>query len=101
MIKHIVMWTLKDGVDGMSKDEIAHYLKREIENMRDLVPEISYIEAGINFNHGPIAYDLCLYSEFESEDALAAYQDNADHKKVKNLIVKFAENGVVADYEAD
>ncbi len=101
MIKHIVMWKLKDGVNGMSKSEIAVYLKKEIEKMRETVTEISYIEAGINKNHGPIAYDLCLYSEFESEDHLAAYQDNPDHKKVKELIVTYAENGVVADYEAD
>ncbi|MFW6366470.1 MAG: Dabb family protein [Spirochaetota bacterium] len=99
MVKHIVMWTLKDEVDGLSKQEIAKLLKREIEKMADTVPQVRHIEAGINFNHGPVAYDLCLYSEFESGDDLAIYQDNEDHKKVKSLIVKYAENGVVTDYE--
>jgi hypothetical protein len=99
MIKHIVMWKLKDEVEGKTKNEIAVLLKEELENMRNTVPEIVKIEAGININHGPIAYDLCLYSEFKSEDDLASYQDNMEHKKVKDLIVKYAENGVVVDYE--
>lgn len=95
------MWTLKDNVDGMSKSDIAAYLKKEIEKMKDSVPQVQHIEAGININHGPIAYDLCLYSEFANEDDLAAYQDNEEHKKVKSLIVKYAENGVVADYRVE
>jgi hypothetical protein len=99
MIKHIVMWKLKDNVDGKNKSEIASFLKEQLENMKNTVPEIVNIEAGINFNRGPIAYDLSLYSEFNSEEDLASYQDNEDHKKVKELIVKYAENGVVVDYE--
>lgn len=99
MVKHIVMWKLKEGLDGLSKKEMAEELKKAIDGLQDVVPEIVHIEAGINFNNGPIAYDLVLYSEFNSDDDLAAYLDNPDHQKVKELIVKYAEQGVVTDYE--
>ncbi|MDA3899806.1 MAG: Dabb family protein [Spirochaetes bacterium] len=99
MIKHIVMWHLKEDVDGLSKDQIALLLKKEIEGMKKTIPQIVHIEAGINYNRGPIAYDLCLYSEFNNDDDLAMYQDHPDHGIVKDLIVKYAENGVVVDYE--
>ena len=99
MIKQIVMWKLKDNVDGLTKDQTALLLKKEIELMKGKIPQIVKIEAGINYNHGPIAYDLCLYSEFNSDDDLATYQDHPDHAVVKELVVKYAENGVVVDYE--
>lgn len=98
MVKHIVMWKLKDFAEGSSRIENAKRIKELLENLKDKVAEIKSIEVGININNSDSAYDVVLYSEFEDEAALEAYQNHPEHIKVADFIGKAREHRVVVDY---
>ncbi|MEZ5335158.1 MAG: Dabb family protein [Methanolobus sp.] len=74
MLKHIVMWKLKESAEGNTKDENAKLMKQKLEALKGVVPEIDFIEVGINAVPSPAAYDVVLYSEFKDEDALKTYR---------------------------
>lgn len=99
MIKHIVMWKLKDSFDGMNKSEIALKLKNELESLKSKIPQIMEIEAGINFNLSEAAYDVALYSSFENKEALSAYQKHPEHVKVAEFVSEIRTERCVVDYE--
>lgn len=100
MIKHIVMWKLKEASEGNSKLDNARIIKAQLENLKGIINEIIKIEVGINVVTGQGAYDLVLYSEFESIEALNIYQKHPEHVKVSEFVGKVREDRVVVDYEA-
>nr|NIP29005.1 Dabb family protein [Candidatus Dadabacteria bacterium]NIQ12849.1 Dabb family protein [Candidatus Dadabacteria bacterium] len=82
MIKHIVMWKLKDTHNGLEKKDNALKLKKELEDLKNKIVEIQEIEVGINFNESEAACDVVLYSSFNSKEDLTTYQKHPDHMKV-------------------
>jgi len=99
MVKHIVLWKLKDMAEGREKQENALILKKELESLKGKIKEIVHIEVGLNFNVSEAAYDVALYSEFRTREDLQVYQKHPEHVKVANLVNKVREKRVVVDYE--
>ncbi len=99
MVKHIVVWKLKDSAQGYSKSENAARIKNELEALRDKLPFVKKIEVGINFNSSSAAYDVVLYSEFASREDLDRYQNAPEHKAVADFIGTVRQDRVVVDYE--
>ena len=99
MIKHIVMWTVKDGVDGKSKKENIQQLKGMLEALPEKINEIRALEVGINFNPSEAAFDIVLYTEFDDRNALQIYQDHPEHVKVKEFVARVRDKRAVVDYE--
>ncbi len=99
MIKHIVMWRLKDSALGASKEENALKLKESLEALKSEIGELKAVEVGINFNPSPGAFDVVLYSEFESREGLEAYQSHPEHVKIADLVGEIRSDRAVVDYE--
>jgi len=99
VIKHIVMWTIKDGVDGKTKEQNILRLKVLLDDLVDKIPEIKELEVGVNYNSSPAAFDIVLYSVFKDKEELAIYQAHPDHVKVKDFVAKVADKRAVVDYE--
>jgi hypothetical protein len=99
MVKHIVMWKLNESAEGFTKAENANRMKKWLEELRLVIPEIERLEVGINFNQSPAAFDIVLYSEFESKETLQIYQDHPEHTKFKNKINNIRTERTVVDYE--
>ena len=99
MIKHIVMWKIKENVEGRSKLENAQIVKESIEDLKKDIKEIMNIEVGINMVEGEQAHDIILNSEFASLEDLDIYQKHPAHLEVVKLIGPFLESRVVVDYE--
>ena len=97
MIKHIVMWNLEDVAEGNSRDENARRIKKGLESLKGVIDGIIHLEVGVNVN--PKGFDLVLYSEFSSMDALKAYDCHPEHLKMREFIHKVITERVVADYE--
>lgn len=97
MIKHIVMWKLKD--DLTNKDKISLEIRKQIEELKYKIDGIIDIEIGINFESSEQAYDIVLYSKFNSRESLDFYQNHEDHIKVAKFIKSVVKSRVVADYE--
>ena len=96
MIKHIVMWKVKEE----NKQENIKKMIAQLENLKDKIQEIISIEAGMNFNSGDAAFDIVLYSEFENEETLAKYQSHPAHQEVATFIKSVTENRAVVDYKS-
>jgi len=99
VIKHIVMFKLKESADGSDKAENIRRIKSKLEALPEKIDEIRFFEVGVNFSNTGVAYDLVLNSEFESKEDLYSYQKHPDHVKVADFVHKVCENRIVADYD--
>ena len=98
MIKHIVMFKLKEKAEGRDKAANIQLLKAMLDALPARIKEIKFFEVGVNFLEASIAYDLVLVSEFESLEALQSYQKHPEHLKVFDFVVKTCESRIVVDY---
>jgi len=100
MIKHIVFFGLADNAEGKTKAENALYIKQELENLKNLIPEIKMIEVGINHKDALVTnWDIALNSEFETLETLEAYQMHPEHKRIATYIGKVRTTRACVDYE--
>ncbi len=100
MIRHIVMWRLKDSSAGSSRKANAEKLKKLLDALEGKIPEIRSLEAGINIDPSDTASDVVLISEFADAVALAAYQRHPEHVKVANFVKEVCSERRVVDYDA-
>lgn len=99
MIRHIVMWKLRDGAHGLDRRACAEAVKERLEAMRGRIPGLLRVEAGVDLDAPGAAHDVVLVSDFTDREALAAYQTHPVHEEVKAFIVAAAEARAVVDYE--
>jgi len=100
MIKHIVLWKLKESVEGKSKKELAVELKTALEGLKGKIKEIQFLEVGVNYNPAETASDISLLTEFKNQQDLDAYQKHPEHLKVVELVKRVTAERRVSDYEA-
>ena len=74
MLKHIVMWKLKEFAEGKTKAENALIMKENLERLVGIVPEIISLQVGINEKESDMAYDAVLISTFANAEALIVFQ---------------------------
>jgi hypothetical protein len=98
MMKHIVMFKLKEWAEGSDKAANTKKLKAKLEVLPAKIGDIRFFEVGINFIEAAAAYDLVLVSEFESKEALYSYQKHPEHVKVADFVGKTCESRIVVDY---
>jgi hypothetical protein len=99
MLKHIVMWKLKDSAEGASKNENALKMKRQLEGLKDSIKQIRSIEVGINTGDAAGSYDVVLYAEFDNLEDLKLYQNHPEHLKVGDFVGKVRLDRKAVDYE--
>lgn len=96
MIKHIVLWRLKENTD---KAADAARIKALLEGLRGRIPGLLAIEVGVNVIADAHAADVALYSEFESLAALEGYQRHPLHLEVVPQVKALATERRSVDYE--
>lgn len=87
MIKHIVPWNWADNIADVDKEKKARLIKTELENLINLIPGIISIKVYTK----PLQssnFDLLLDCQFESEEALKAYQVHPEHLRAANTYVR-------------
>ena len=92
MIKHIVMYSLKDGVD---KQEAVKLIGSVLEPLVGKIPGLLHMEIRQAYQ----GLDYALYSEFESREALAAYAKHPLHLEAKTHFHHLLNQRYSADYE--
>ncbi len=98
MLKHIVMFKLKEWAEGSDRAANIKALKAKLEALPAQIKEIEFFEVGINFIEASVAYDMVLVSEFESKEALFSYQKHPEHVLVAGFVGKVCEGRIVVDY---
>ncbi len=86
MLKHIVMWKLKDFAEGADKATNARILKEKLDACNNLTPGILKFEVALASAALEATYDVVLYSEFSDKAALDAYQVHPQHVALKDFI---------------
>ncbi|MGD0779191.1 MAG: Dabb family protein [Dehalococcoidales bacterium] len=101
MIKHVVMWKLKDFAEGNTKAENAWKMKSLLEGLKDSIKGIRRIEVGLNTNTSNAIdpFDIVLCAEFNNIEDLKVYQNHPEHMKVGDFIGKVRLERKVVDYE--
>ena len=99
MVKHIIIWTLKDCYDASEKAEIAKNIKTNVEGLKDKIDGI--VEIKVQTEHlSSSTGDVMLDSTFVSEEALKAYAVNPQHVEVANRDVRpFVASRSCLDFE--
>jgi len=92
MVKHIVMWKLKDKA-------AAPVLKSRLEALNGKIPGLLHLEVGTDFLESEQSADLVLVAELENCEALDAYQQHTEHQAVVPLVKAAAVSRTVVDYE--
>lgn len=99
MVKHVILWKLKEDVTGEVKEKVLREMKENLEALVGKVPGLS----DLTIVTKPLASsnaDVMLDSTLESEDALKGYQSHPDHVAVANTYVRpFTEVRLCMDYE--
>lgn len=99
MIKHIVMWRLRESAHGKDKATNARLIKQKLEALRGRIPGLINLEVGINLADSDNSSDVVLYSEFTSRQALQAYLEHAEHKAIMPFVLEARSERRVVDYE--
>lgn len=99
MVKHVVMWRLKELAEGADKATNTLRIKRELEALRGRIPGLLSLEVGVDVERSSAAFDVVLLSEFESPAALAAYQVHPLHARVAEFIGRVRLERGVVDFE--
>jgi heme-degrading monooxygenase HmoA len=99
VVRHIVFWRLKPEAHGQTAAENARAVKEKLEGLRGRIPGMLKIEVGLDFSRTDNSCDLALYSEFESREALDAYQAHPEHKAVMPFIAEARSERRLVDYE--
>ena len=98
MVKHIVLFKLKDFDNDGDKFTIMSEIKKSLESLKVVIPVIRNIE--IQFNVNPAEeFDLILYSEFDNLHDLEIYAKHPEHIKASKLLVENRVKRACVDYE--
>ncbi len=98
MVKHIVLFKLKDEAPIADKLAAMHGFKDAIEALPAKISVIRKIEVGFNMNPGE-TWSIALYSEFDSLDDVKYYAVHPDHVAAGKLIANVKESRACVDYE--
>ena len=99
MIKHIVMFTLKDFAAGASRTDNARKIKHLLEGLKSKIDVIVSIEVGFAIDKTSADYDVVVCAGFETLKDLETYQTHPEHLKVGEFIGKVRTDRKVIDYE--
>lgn len=99
MIKHIVMWKLKDVAEGADKAANMEKMKQKLESCASLVPGTLKFEVALAQPGLEATYDVVLYSEFDSKESLDAYADHPVHVAIKPFIGAVRAERQCMDYQ--
>jgi hypothetical protein len=99
MIKHIVMWRLKETAHGNSAEVNAVLIRGMLEALDGRIPGMTAIEVGLDFSRTDSSGDIVLYSEFIDRAALEGYSVHPEHEAIKPFVVAATKERRVVDYE--
>ncbi len=101
MVRHVIVWTLKDEYTGEEKENIKRGIKEGLEGLKGMVPglvEIKVFTEGLASANG----DLMLDSLFENEQALKDYSVHPAHVAVAQGKVRpYTKTRSCFDFEAE
>ena len=88
MVKHTILWTLKDSLSEEEKIQIKKSIKEGLESLQGVVPGLTDIKVQIDGRLASSNADLMLDCTLESEEALKGYAVHPAHVAIANSGVR-------------
>lgn len=85
MVRHIIIWTLNEGMTDEEKTKALLKAKRGLEGLKNRIEGLESIKVHIDILDSSNG-DMMLESAFTDEAALKAYQTHPDHLEVAKYI---------------
>ncbi len=98
MVKHIVLFKLKDTCSKEEKQEVMNRFKAAIEALPAKIDVIRKVFVGLNINEAE-QWDICLESEFDTLDDVKFYAAHPDHVAAAALLKEVKQDRACVDYE--
>lgn len=98
MIKHIVLFQLRQDISDETRRTVMDTFKREIEALPHSIPCIRQIHVGFNVNPAE-KWDVCLESTFDSLQDLDIYAQHPLHKAAAGDFVPYVAGRACTDFE--
>lgn len=99
MVKHIILWQLKDELSGEEELKVKKEIKEGLESLVGKIPGLIDVKVqteGLSTSNA----DVMLDSTFENEDALKKYAIHPDHVYVADKNVRpYIKSRICMDYE--
>lgn len=92
MVKHIVLFTVKEGEN---KDQVAKIAASVLEPLAGKIEGLTHVEVSRTF----AGADIALYCELTDQEAMAAYAVHPMHEEAKSHFFHLLSGRVAADYE--
>lgn len=92
MVKHIVLFTVKEGQD---KEQVAKIAASVLEPLAGKIDGLTHVEVRRTY----AGADIALYCELESREAMDAYAVHPLHEEAKTHFFHLLAGRVAADYE--
>lgn len=98
MVKHIILWKLKESVDD--KEAVKDGIKVGLEGLKGVIPGLVEIVVRTKGLTSSTA-DVMLESVFESQAALRGYASHPSHLAIANAYVRpFVQVRLCLDFES-
>ena len=99
MVKHIILWTLKDMPED-EKAKVKAGIKEGLEKLKGKIPGLIDIAVRVDGRLASSTADLMLDSTFESAEALKIYAKHPEHVAVADGKVRpFTASRACLDFE--
>jgi hypothetical protein len=98
MVGHIVMWKLKESVEGRSAFENAEIMKEMLSALPGSIPELRTLVVSTDVFASIPETEVVLYTVFDSSEDLQTYQVHPEHKKCVAFISAVAAERRMVDY---
>lgn len=99
MVRHIILWKLKDEFSATEKDAIKRNIKDGLESLKGQIPGLINIKVNTKGLATSNA-DLMLDSTFTDEESLHGYSVHPKHLEVANTKVRpFTASRTCLDFE--
>ncbi len=99
MVKHIILWQLKDEIQGAEKEEVKAGIKAGLEGLKGQIPGLIDIRVQTECL-GSSNTDVMLDSTFVDVDALKTYASHPAHVNVAdNKVRPYTKTRACMDFE--
>ena len=82
MVKHIILWRLKEELTAEEKEHVKRDIKAGLEGLAGRIPGLIDIKVNVDGRLDSSNADVMLDSTFTDESALKAYAVHPDHVAV-------------------
>ncbi len=98
MVRHIVMWTLKEEAEGATAKDNAAKMKEMLEALNGRIEGLKQLDVSYDIIEADPECHVLLCSDHDDVDALNHYQGHPEHQACVAFVKKVASGRKAVDF---